>query len=190
MKFLIATILLLFTFFVAHSQQAKTFDVVPKSYSFEVGTRYNFQNSFGDIPEIGYSALFDYAWQLSGFLKKMPSSISVPLGYTYFPATNSNISDFSLLSYGWTVKHQLVRDKKVIPYLGYSLLLNQMKIFGETGSVMGHKTGMGFGLIFNTSPMLKPYLRFEYSLTRFAMFGNKGGERLQGVELCLGLRIK
>lgn len=178
--------LILSFYFAAFSQTQ--FQVVPKQYSFEVGSRFNYINHFNQGNEVGYSVLLDYAWQLSGFNKmKAASYISVPLGYSYFYRPDTS---FSILSYGWTVRHHLTKGKKIMPFIGYSLLLNQMRINEIEGSIMGHKTALGFGFEYNTNFLIKPYLRFEYSYSRFGILGQKHGKKLQSIEVILGIRIK
>jgi hypothetical protein len=169
-----------------NAQNETQFDVVPKQFSAEIGYRYNFSNSFDIKPNTGYSLLLDYAWQLSGFESKSAAYISVPLGYTSFASKDSV---YSLLSYGWTVRHVLSKNKKLNPFIGYSLLLNQMRISGVEGSVMGHKTGLGFGINFGSKSRLIPYLRCEYSYSSFGTLGTKTKEKMQAFEVCAGVRI-
>lgn len=164
------------------------FQVVPKQYSIEIGSRFNYINNFNQSNDLGYGILLDYAWQLSGFdNSKSASYISVPIGYSYFYRPDTS---FSILSYGWAVRHHLNHGKKITPFLGYSLLLNQMRIHGVEGSVMGHKTALSFGFEYNTNFLIKPFLRFEYSYSRFGILGEKYGKKLQGVEVILGFRLK
>lgn len=167
----------------------ESFDVVPKQYSFELAYRTNFSNDFVQSNNNGYSVLLDYAWQLSGFQKKSISYISVPLGYTYFPASESDTS-YSLLSYGWSVRHMLGRDKKIIPFIGYGLLLNQMRFNNIEGSIIGHKTALNFGFLLNSPSNIKPYIKFEYSYSRFGLLKENKGKKIKAFEIVLGIRIK
>lgn len=65
-----------------------------------------------------------------------------------------------------------------------------MRIHGVEDSVMGHKTDLSFGFEYNTNFLIKPFLRFEYSYSRFGILGEKYGKKLQGVEVILGFRLK
>jgi hypothetical protein len=168
--------------------QEQTFDVVPKQYSLETGFRYNFSNDFQNNQSYGYGFLLDYAWQLSGFANKKASFISVPLGYTLFQSLNDS-ANFSILSYGWTVRHELAKNKKWIPYLGYSLLLNQLKTETTVGSIMGHKTGLGGGIQFIPSSKYQLYMGLEYSYSRFMILDADKGKKIQGAEFKFGVRI-
>lgn len=80
---ILTLILTLFITFNINAQDS-LFVKVPKQYSFEFGYRNLFgQSNFVNNATHGYGALFDYAWQLSGFKgKKAKSFITVPMGYT------------------------------------------------------------------------------------------------------------
>lgn len=161
----------------------------PKVISFELGYRniLNYSN-ISSIPNSGYTLLFDYAWQLSGFQKnKAAAFISVPLGYTLLPASGAN-PQTSFLSYGWTVKHNLSRSTKIIPFFGYALLLNNMRIDNIKGSIMGHQTRFEFGVLF---PKIKPnpYIKLDYSYTSFARLEEKERIKFHTTELKLGISI-
>ena len=73
---ILTLILALFITFNINAQDS-LFVKVPKQYSFEFGYRNLFgQSNFVNNATHGYGALFDYAWQLSGFKGKKPSRLS------------------------------------------------------------------------------------------------------------------
>lgn len=169
--------------------QSLDHDKVPKEYSLEIGQRYISSSKFDNKASIGNTILFDYAWQLSGFNKKSASYISVPLGYTMLRPDSDTDSKMSILSYGWTVRHEIGRDKKAIPFFGYSLLLNQLRQKGVDGSIFGHQTKFDFGYNFNSTGKVKYFTKAEYSYTRFPRWGHDNSYNMHSWELKLGLRF-
>jgi hypothetical protein len=169
---------------------------VPKQISFEAGYRNLF--SVIDHSDVladnktmhGYGFLFDYAWQLSGLNKRKPAVyLSVPLGYSVLFAGNSSSKTISLLSYGWTIRHELNVDRSVTPFLGYGLLLNTLKLRGVEGGVMGHQTQFDFGINIKTASNIKPFAKIEYSYTSFPRMGDSKRIHFQFVDVRLGLRF-
>lgn len=171
--------------------QESKMEKVPKLKSFELGYRYVLSSSFDAQPSSGTTLLFDYAWQLSGFSEnKNAAYISVPLGYTYLMNSNDTLSkNTRILSYGWTVRHDLGRNKKAIPFMGYALLLNQLKLDNVKGGVMGHQTKFDFGYDFMTSGKLRYFFKLEYSYTRYPKLGEKESQTIHAAELKIGLRF-
>jgi hypothetical protein len=174
--------------FILNAQDFKK-DRVPKEYSLELGSRYVFSSDFEGHPAIGYTVLLDYAWQLSGFNKKSKSFISVPLGYTMFMGDSEETVNVSILSYGWTVRHEIGRDKKWIPFLGYALLLNQLRESGTKGTVFGHQTKFDLGVNFNTNNRLAYFAKFEYGFTRYPALGKEKSDQVHAFELKFGIRL-
>jgi hypothetical protein len=172
----------------AFTSAAQELIKAPKHVSLEMGYRYLPSTTF-DIKNQGMTLLFDYAWQLSGFNgKKAAAYLSVPLGYTYlFGGKGTNTG--RILSYGWTVKHDLKAAGKAIPFFGYGLLLNQLKITGTEGSIFGHQTRFDFGYLFKTDKRADFFTKIEYSFTRYPRFGQKKSDSIHAVELKLGLRF-
>jgi hypothetical protein len=165
-------------------------DKVPKQYSFEAGYGFLTSPDFDINPRHGINIGVDYAWQLTGLTGKKPKIfISVPLTYAYYFSTNNADSALSMLTYGWRVRHQLTKSKKVIPYLGYYLLLNQMKVFHRAGSIMGHQTKFEFGLDFHPGKNFSPFIQLEYSMTRFPSLDNKESRWAHSVGLKSGIRF-
>lgn len=164
-------------------------DRVPKQISAEIGTRYVFSNSFENQVDLGYTLLLDYAWQLSGFERKNASYLSVPLAYTMLLPAREGDNRVSILSYGWTVRHELSRDKKWIPFIGYALLLNQWRESSVDGSVFGHQTRFDVGINLQTKTRLSCFAKIEYSFTRFPELGEKKSNQIHVGELKIGLRF-
>ena len=166
---------------------SQTLEKSPKVKSLEVGYRYLSSSTF-DINQGGTTLLFDYAWQLSGFTGKSAAFISVPLGYTYFPGGNGKESA-GILSYGWTVRHNLKANQKTIPFFGYGLLLNQLRISGTDGSSFGHQTRFDFGYEFNANKKINPFVKAEYSYTRYPHMGVKESDKIHAFELKCGVKF-
>lgn len=166
---------------------ASEFQKVPKQYSVETGYRYVFSNSFGLAPH-GTTFLFDYGWQLSGFSGKPPAYITVPLGYTFLYGTEGQ-SNGRILSYGWTIKHNLKGTNKLVPFLGYGLLLNQLSIEGTEGKVFGHQTRFDFGYIYKQTLRWNPFVKLEYSITRYPSLGKRKADQIHAAEVKLGVNF-
>jgi len=189
MKNSILVLLFVFVFSFALSAQVHEKDAVPKQYSFELGYRYIASNNFDNQTNFGVTYMFDYAWQLSGFTKKSASYISVPLGYTMLYPAGENDKKMSVLSYGWTVRHELSKDRKVIPFFGYSLLLNQLRIKETDGTIFGHQTKFDGGININTSGRLKYFTKIEYSFTRYPSLNKDKSNTIHAFELKCGVRF-
>jgi len=170
---------------------------VPKQYSFEFGYRNVFSvidhapvGAYTNSARHGYGFLFDYAWQLSGLNKKRPAVfISVPLGYTVVMADDAASKNISFLSYGWTVRHELARNKKVTPFVGYGLLLNTLKIQDTPGGVMGHQTQFDLGMNIKSKWKLRYFAKIEYSYASFPKLGVKERMHFQFADLRVGVRF-
>ncbi|MDD2285178.1 MAG: hypothetical protein PHQ11_07235 [Paludibacter sp.] len=186
--------LYIFIFFIFVSQlsiNAQTIKKAPKQYSFELGPRKLFSHRNITLNNTdGFGVLFDYAWQLSGFGgTKNASFISVPMGYTILPGNDAATERISMLNYGWTVRHELARNKKITPFVGYGLFLNDLKIKGIEGSVFGHQTEFDFGLNFNTRTRLKYFVKLQYSYTSYPRFNEPKRIKLHYTDLRLGVRF-
>ncbi|GEM_PF-669658 len=167
--------------------QAQEIHRVPKNYALELGYRYLPSTTF-DIKNAGPTVLFDYAWQLSGFSGKPASFITVPLGYTFLSQGESR-NNARILSYGWTVRHHLAAERKAIPYVGYGLLLNQLRMSNLEGSVFGHQTRFDFGYLFTLNEYLRLFAKIEYSYTRYPRLGLQSSDKIHAAELKVGLRF-
>lgn len=191
MKKNIFTILILVLGIVSIHAQQKTLKKAPKQYSFEFGYRNLFAHSNITMNNThGYGALFDYAWQLSGFDgTKNASYISVPMGYTILLPNDELSKRISMLNYGWTVRHELMRNKKIIPFVGYGLLLNNLRVDEREGSVFGHQTQFDLGLNFNTDTRLIYFAKIQYSYTSYPRFDEPERIRMHYADLRVGVRF-
>ncbi|MDA3928327.1 MAG: hypothetical protein PF541_05170 [Prolixibacteraceae bacterium] len=183
-KHLLLVIVVLAMAVCGYSQEIEK---APKFKSFEIGQRYLASSTF-DMKNMGTTFLFDYAWQLSGFTGKPAGYISVPLGYTYFYAGEGEKTG-GILSYGWTVRHDLKANQKHIPFFGYGLLLNQLRMKGIDGSSFGHQTRFDFGYQFNADQKVSPYVKIEYSYTRYPHLGVTESDKIHSVEIKGGVRF-
>ena len=182
---------------VSISAQEISIAKVPKQYSLEFGYRNVFTvmdksavNPFNNQATNGYGFLFDYAWQLSGLDgKRAAAFITVPIGYTVMMPDNSLSKRISMLNYGWTVRHDLAVNRKIVPFVGYGLLLNTLKIDGTDGSVMGHQTQFEGGVNLNTSTRLKYFAKLQCSYTSYPKFDAKQRIHLMYADLRVGVRF-
>ncbi len=168
--------------------QSADFDVVPKQYSFELGAAYMASSTFTNAPKLGYGVMFDVGWKVQGFIRKSPVYLTVPIGYMYYPASSASEKTMKRMNYGWTVRHDLGRDKKVFPFLGYSLLLNSLSFDGVEGRVMGHQTKFDFGYNFGLSEKMSYLTKIEYTYMTFPHLGGKA-DRAHQFELKAGVRF-
>lgn len=159
----------------------------PKYISLEVGQRYIASTSF-DMKNMGTTVLFDYAWQLSGYTGKPAGYISIPIGYTsLYGGTGTHTG--GILSYGWAVRHDLKANQNTIPFFGYGLLLNQLRLNDVDGSSFGHQTRFDVGVLFNDNKKFSPYIKAEYSYTRYPHLGNAESDKIHAIEVKAGVRF-
>ena len=179
------------------AQKDSTFYKVPKQISFEVGYRNVFtvidkssNSAFTNQASNGYGFLVDYAWQLSGFNgKKSAIFLSVPIGYTVMFPDNNVSKRISMLNYGWTIRHELAKNKKITPFLGYGLLLNTLNINGTLGGVMGHQTQFEFGANMKTATRLKYFAKIQCSYTSYPKLGAKERIHFMFADVRAGVRF-
>lgn len=190
-KIIALALILLFTINIDVAAQQQLLKKAPKQYSFEFGYRNLFAHSNITMNNThGYGALFDYAWQLSGFDRtKNASYISVPMGYTILLPDDELSKRISMLNYGWTVRHELMRNKKIIPFVGYGLLLNNLRVDEREGSVFGHQTQFDLGLNFNTDTRLIYFAKIQYSYTSYPRFDEPERIRMHYADLRVGVRF-
>jgi len=185
MKRLLSILLMLLSFSLTYAQENER---VPKVKTFETGYRYMYTSTYSGLPKNAMAIAFDYAWQLSGFGGKAASFISVPFGYTYFiPASGE--SNASLIYYGWTVKHNLTKDKKFVPFLGYMLLLNQLKFKGVEGRDIGHETRFEFGYDIHLKGKMSLLVKLEYGMTFIPGFNKEKSDGFKNIGLKTGIRF-
>lgn len=161
---------------------------VPKQMSLEAGFRRITSSELTNKASNGYSVLFDYAWQLSGFKGGRASFISVPLGYTMMVPDMEPSVSVRVISYGWTVRHELRLQKGWVPYLGYGLMLNNYAEHGIEGHQFAHQTRFSFGINQYNASSIQPYVQLDYSMTYYPRMGAKGSLGYKFAELKIGIR--
>jgi hypothetical protein len=169
--------------------QDSIFKTVPKQLSLEAGFRRVTGSELLNKASNGYSVIFDYAWQLSGFKGGRASYISVPLGYTQMMPDNDSMVSARVISYGWTVRHELRPQKGWVPYLGYALMLNNYAEKGTLGHRFAHQTRFSLGLNRYSESAIQPYVVLDYSMTYYPEWGVKGSQAHKFVELKIGARF-
>lgn len=174
---------------LAAESQETQFRKVPKQISLETGYRRITGSEFSNQASNGFSLLLDYAWQLSGFSGGRASYISVPLGYTYMLADSDTSRSARVISYGWTVRHELRTQNGWVPYLGYALMLNNYAEAGIDGHRFAHQTRFSLGLNRYGSSDFQPYVQLDYSMTFYPEWGTKGSMGYKFVELKIGARF-
>lgn len=186
------TLLLIFSLSIVTAQQATvTFKKVPKEYSLEGGYRTVFnQSNISNKASHGYGFLFDYAWQLSGFDgTKAKSFISVPMGYTILLPDNPLQQRTSMLNYGWTVRHELKKQARWMPFVGYGLFLNTLRLQETEGGVFGHQTQFEFGYNYRTASRWQYFAKIQYSYTSYPQLNEPERIRYHYADLRLGVRF-
>jgi len=139
----------------------------------------------------GVGVLVDYAWQLSGFNnKKTAIYLSIPMGYTIMLPDNKDSKRISMLNYGWTIRHNLATlDKKLIPFVGYGLFLNNMSVEGIAGSVSGHQTQFEGGLNFSKAAKLQYFVKLQASYSSYPKLGYAKSLHFMYADLRFGVRL-
>jgi len=139
----------------------------------------------------GVGLLVDYAWQLGGFNNKKPAIyLSIPMGYTIMLPDNPASKRISMLNYGWTIRHNLATsDKKLIPFVGYGLFLNNLGIDGVPGSVSGHQTQFEGGLNFSTATKLQYFVKIQGSYSSYPKLGYAKSLHFMYADLRFGVRL-
>lgn len=193
--FLIAILLLFSTNSSQLYAQNITIAKVPHQISIETGYSNLFyvvdkSGSYTNKASNGFGVLLDYGWKLSGLDGKKPAIyLSVPIGYTnYFPDINSS-KGISMFNYGWTVRHELSTNPKIVPFLGYGLLLNRLSISGTDGEVIGHQTQFEGGVNFNTTKQLKYFAKLQCSYASYPKLGDNKSIHLMFADLRVGVRF-
>ena len=180
-RFMSLLLLVLFT-----ALPLSAFERVPKQYILEAGAIYAHSNDISGNKTPGFTVMFDYAWQLSGLDgTRKKSFISVPIGYTYFPENPT----MGILSYGWTIRHNLLKDRAVIPFLGYGLLLNQLSFELDAGKRFGHQTRFDVGAEWFEAKPVSFFTKAEWSMTRFPQQTQSSSDWLYTIALKVGVRI-
>ncbi|MBN1118578.1 MAG: hypothetical protein JXA77_15310 [Bacteroidales bacterium] len=182
-------LLFLFSFIHITNAQEASFRRVPRQISLETGYKNIFSTTFDNNASHGGGFMIDYAWKLSGFSNNKAAYISVPLGYWNMNADGSGNENMKIISYGWTVKHELAKNRKMIPFAGYSLLLNQLSINNTDGKVFGHQTKFDLGADFYLESKIIPFIKVEYSSARFPALNDAKGNKMHTWEFKMGVRF-
>jgi len=210
---LILSFLLFFSFFLNAQNDSVFIKKIPHQISFEFGYRYSFYpNTYllndgsyalldagnNVVPNQTYNSatngvglLFDYGWQVGGLTGKKPAIyITIPMGYSIFLPDNPGSKRVSMLNYGWTIRHDLAtQDKKIIPFVGYGLFLNNFSVEGVPGSVSGHQTQFEGGLNFSTSSSFKYFVKIQGSYSSYPRLGYPKSLHFMYADLRFGVRF-
>lgn len=187
---ILKTLFFIFLIIQAKSQSEADFKI-PKQMSFEIGYR----NIISAKRIEGYSsngagALFDYAWKLKGFDgNKNGVYLSVPIGYSYLPKQETTGYNLSMLNYGWTVRHEFGKKRKLIPFLSYSLFLNHVFRSDKEGSVIGHQTQFDFGYDIKTNKKMRYFAKLTYSYSSYPEFDEPEKIILHFCDFRVGVRF-
>lgn len=168
---------------IIFAQKDSTMHRVPHQISVEFGYRYSFYqhtylgndgsytliNNMMNRATSGAGVLADYAWQLSGLNGKKPAIyLTIPMGYTILLPDDPTSKRVGMLNYGWTIRHELAtKDKKIIPFVGYGLFLNNLSVEGVPGSVSGHQTQFEGGVNFKTNSKLNYFAKLQVSYSSY-----------------------
>lgn len=187
------------------AQKDSTHFRLPHQFSVEFGYRYSFYqhnylgtdgtytkiNSAMNQASGGTGILADYAWQMSGFDGKRPAIyLSIPIGYTFLFPDNPASRRIGMLNYGWTIRHELAKkSKKLIPFIGYGLFLNNLSVDGVPGSVSGHQTQFEGGVNFTTRTKLVYFAKLQVSYSSYPRLDNDFSLHFMYADLRVGIRL-
>lgn len=190
MKNILTTIFIFISIITIEAQQNTPFFRIPRIKTFEAGYKYLPENSFSKTTVHGETFWFDYAWQLRGFdSTKNAVYISIPLGLTLLQGNDID-ADIHILEYGWTIRHNILRNRKWIPWIGYALLLNNVQIYDRSGSLFGHQTRLEIGITHNKPKKhLNPLFKIEYGYARFPQFNETKSNVIQHITIKVGFRF-
>lgn len=162
------------------------FEKSPKRITFEVGYTGVRKTTFTNLSNTGFAFALDYGWKVSGFKNKSGAYISIPLGYIAVPPIKDGTKNGGISYYGVHIIHELKKDKKIVPFFGYSLLFNQMIIQDTPGRVIGHETRFDGGANFGK----RLYAKAEYSIATFPALGKTKADKFGTWGIKVGVRIK
>jgi hypothetical protein len=214
-KFLLKAIFIFSCLIISTSVFAQKDSVhlrIPHQISVEFGYRYSFYPNTGltntgayaaldadkkvlpydhNLTTSGVGILADYAWQFGGFNGKKPAIyLSIPMGYTVLLPDNPSSKRISMLNYGWTIRHELAtKEKKIIPFIGYGLFLNNLSVDGVSGSVSGHQTQFEGGLNFKTATKLNYFVKLQVSYSSYPKLNAGNSLHFMYADLRLGVRL-
>lgn len=182
-------ILIALAWSISMAAQDTVMNKVPKQMSLEAGYVRIISSELGNPASNGYTVLFDYAWQLSGFAGKRSAFISVPLGYTQFFPDSDTGRSVRMINYGWTVRHELRPQAGLVPFIGYGLMLNQYSEKDIKGRRFGHQTRFSLGVNYYNSSCFQPYIQLDYSMVNYPQWGIKGSLGKNYLEIKVGARF-
>jgi hypothetical protein len=150
----------------------------PRTLSFEAGIRQCVHESFSNLgPGLDRlsrtyaTALFEFGWQVGGLTGRPAAYIGIPLQISWAPRSGDGDPSYAL-AYGWTVRHDLLgKGRRIVPFLGYGLLLNQFFVPSVSGHVLGHETRFDAGADIRLSGAARLLVKVEYSMSYFYAFG-------------------
>lgn len=155
---------------------------------FSVIDRSNVLN--GNQVRNGFGFLLDYGWKVSGLDGSKPAIyITVPIGYTWMFASNPASKNITMLNYGWTIRHELSKNRPITPFLGYGLQLNTLSMKDLPGGTMGHQTQFEFGLNMNTKSHLVYFAKIQYSYASYPRLGDDKRIHYQFADIRIGARF-
>ena len=187
-----------FTFSVHSSflfAQSTTISKVPHQISIETGYSNLFyvvdkSGSYTNKASNGFGVLFDYGWQLGGLDGKKPAIfLTVPIGFTTLFPDNNSSKRISMMNYGWTVRHELSTNPKIVPFVGYGLFLNRLSMSGTDGEVIGHQTQFEGGVNFNMAKRLKYFAKLQCSYASYPKLGDGKSIHFMFADLRVGIRF-
>ncbi len=163
---------------------------VSKDRTFSLSSSYIANNDFENLAQLGFGGSFEFSYKLSGYQKKSPVYLMIPLEYNYFPGTASEAS-INILAYGWSLRHHFGKNKPVVPFVDYSLLLTQLREASIEGYIIGHQTRFGFGLNFGNESEKKylSFVKLEYGYHNLPERGEKKTKHMHTINFRFGLRI-
>ncbi len=186
LKYISPLFLLIISATIANSQES-SFEKVSKQYSLVLSLADNTKSTYDNISKIGFGIELDYAWKLSGYNKKKNVYFSIPIGYQQF--ISAQTKDLKVLFYGWSVRHELRKNRKWTPFLSYSLLLNQTWFDKIKGSNMGHQTRFSIGLNRRIKDKLLFTIIINYSFIRIPSLNNEKADRINRISIGSGFRF-
>ena len=110
----------------------------------------------------------------------------MPIGYLAVPPISENTKNLGIAYYGLHITHELSSKKKNIPFIGYSLLFNQVHKQDTEGRVIGHETRFDAGYYVGK----KVFLKAEYSIASYPALGNSVTDKLSTAGLKIGYVLK
>jgi hypothetical protein len=179
---------ILFSFFlsIVCSHAFGQLEKSPKRVTLETGYTHILKTNIPEISNAGFAMALDIMWQVSGFTGKRKVYLSMPIGYTTVPPIKVNTKNLGIAYYGLHITHELSNKGKNIPFVGYSLLFNQLRKQDTEGRMIGHETHFDAGYNFGK----KIFLKAEYSIASYPALGNPETDRLSTAGLKIGYVLK